>query len=103
MDTFFELAQAVKEGVESVKGAAPPLILLNANASDLIPLRRWNTDRYIALARRLLNNRSSSFRDNVSMQRISVDRVFGAVCESYEERACMRPGIVILPPALAIQ
>ena len=27
------------------------------------------------------------------MQRISVDRVFGAVCESYEERACMRPGV----------
>ena len=31
------------------------------------------------------------------------DRVFGAFCESYEERACMRPGSVILPPALVIQ
>jgi ADP-heptose:LPS heptosyltransferase len=188
----------------------PPLILLNANASDLIPLRRWNTDRYIALAQRLLahypeifiaftgaaeeapkvenavqrvgsprcfslagqttlrqlmvlygladvmvtndsgpahfaslttihtvtlfgpetphlfaattkrnkpiwagvvcspcisalNNRSSSCRDNVCMQRISVDRVFAAVCESYEERARMRPGSVISRPALAIQ
>jgi ADP-heptose:LPS heptosyltransferase len=188
----------------------PPLILLNANASDLIPLRRWNTDRYVALAQRLLaqypevfvvftgaveeapkvekavqrigsprcfslagqttlrqlmvlygladvmvtndsgpahfaslttihtvtlfgpetphlfaaitkrntpiwagivcspcvsalNNRSSACRDNVCMQRISVDRVFAAVCESYEERARMRPGSVISLPALAIQ
>lgn len=32
----------------------PPLILLNVNCSDLLPLRRWPTDRYIALARRLL-------------------------------------------------
>jgi ADP-heptose:LPS heptosyltransferase len=36
-------------------GRLPPrLILLNANASDLIPLRRWPSERYIELARRLL-------------------------------------------------
>ncbi len=35
-------------------GARRPLILLNPNASDLLPLRRWPADRYIALARRLL-------------------------------------------------
>ena len=42
--------------IEHYTGLAvtPPLILLNANASDLIPLRRWSIDRYIALARRLL-------------------------------------------------
>jgi Glycosyltransferase family 9 (heptosyltransferase) len=34
-----------------------------------------------------LNNRRSSCRDNVCMQRISVDRVFAAVCDSYEEHA----------------
>ena len=33
---------------------APPLILLNANASDLIPLRRWNEENYVVLARQLL-------------------------------------------------
>jgi ADP-heptose:LPS heptosyltransferase len=33
----------------------PPLILLNANASDLLPLRRWDSDRYVSLARRLLD------------------------------------------------
>jgi ADP-heptose:LPS heptosyltransferase len=31
-----------------------PLILLNPNASDLLPLRRWPPLRYIELARRLL-------------------------------------------------
>jgi ADP-heptose:LPS heptosyltransferase len=31
-----------------------PLILLNANASDLIPLRKWPASRYIELARKLL-------------------------------------------------
>ncbi len=30
------------------------LILLNANASDLMPLRRWPMERYVQLARRLL-------------------------------------------------
>ena len=34
--------------------AAPPLILLNANASDLIPLRRWASAGYVEVARRLL-------------------------------------------------
>jgi ADP-heptose:LPS heptosyltransferase len=32
----------------------PPIILLNANCSDLLPLRRWDEDNYVALARRLL-------------------------------------------------
>jgi ADP-heptose:LPS heptosyltransferase len=34
--------------------SVPPLILLNPNASDLIPLRRWSTERYVELAQRLL-------------------------------------------------
>lgn len=32
-----------------------PLVLLNANASDLLPLRRWAPARYVELARRLLS------------------------------------------------
>src|SRR5260370_36462140 len=32
-----------------------PLILLNANCSDIIPLRRWPSKRYVDLARMLLN------------------------------------------------
>jgi ADP-heptose:LPS heptosyltransferase len=31
-----------------------PMILLNANASDLVPLRRWPVERYVQLARQLL-------------------------------------------------
>jgi ADP-heptose:LPS heptosyltransferase len=31
-----------------------PLILLNANASDMLPLRRWPAERYVELARRLI-------------------------------------------------
>lgn len=35
--------------------AVPPLVLLNANCSDLLPLRRWATDRYVDLARRVID------------------------------------------------
>ena len=34
--------------------APPRMILLNANASDLLPLRRWDPERYVELARRLI-------------------------------------------------
>jgi len=33
----------------------PPIILVNANSSDLLPLRRWDRSRYVELARRLLD------------------------------------------------
>ena len=48
-----ELAQ-VKDIVLRETGGLPPLILLNPNASDLLPLRRWPTVRYVELAKRLL-------------------------------------------------
>jgi ADP-heptose:LPS heptosyltransferase len=48
-----ELAQ-VKAIIRSATGGQPPLILLNPNASDLLPLRRWPTERYVDLAKRLL-------------------------------------------------
>ena len=34
--------------------AVPPLVLLNANCGDLLPLRRWEAARYVELARRLI-------------------------------------------------
>ena len=42
--------------IHEVGGAATtgPLVLLNANASDLLPLRKWESRRYVDLARRLL-------------------------------------------------
>ncbi|HEX4696178.1 MAG TPA: glycosyltransferase family 9 protein [Candidatus Udaeobacter sp.] len=39
---------------ENARIGSAPLILLNPNASDLLPLRRWPTARYVELARRLL-------------------------------------------------
>jgi len=33
----------------------PPLILLNANSGDLLPLRPWAPERYVELAKRLLD------------------------------------------------
>lgn len=47
---------AVRGLIEKSTGQSgdPPLILLNANASDLIPLRRWSSERYVELAQRLL-------------------------------------------------
>lgn len=34
------------------------LVLLNSNAGDLLPLRRWSDARYVELARRLLKERA---------------------------------------------
>jgi ADP-heptose:LPS heptosyltransferase len=46
----------VKALLRSKLGQAsiPPLVLLNANSGDLLPLRRWPGDRYVLLAERLL-------------------------------------------------
>lgn len=50
--------QRVREIVRTEVGQALPgrLLLLNPNASDLLPLRRWATDRFIELGRRLLTD-----------------------------------------------
>jgi len=39
---------------ENPRIGSAPLVLLNPNASDLLPLRRWPAARYVELARRLL-------------------------------------------------
>lgn len=49
----------VNQARELLKKASPsarfqPLILLNPNCSDLLPLRRWPIERYTELARRLI-------------------------------------------------
>jgi ADP-heptose:LPS heptosyltransferase len=44
----------VEEMLRRETGSVPLLILLNPNASDLLPLRRWPTDRYLELAKKLL-------------------------------------------------
>ena len=46
---------------ENPRIGSAPLILLNPNASDLLPLRRWPSLRYVQLARRLLERYPESF------------------------------------------
>lgn len=41
-------------GVRALLPAGQPLLLLNPNAGDLLPLRQWPNIRYVELARRLL-------------------------------------------------
>ena len=43
------------------RDSIPPLILLNANSGDLLPLRRWAVDRYVALAKSLLERYPNIF------------------------------------------
>jgi ADP-heptose:LPS heptosyltransferase len=46
----------VAEVLRQVTGVERPrLVLLNANCSDLLPLRKWNEANYVDLARRLLD------------------------------------------------
>lgn len=45
---------------ERFRGDPPRrLVLLNANAGDLLPIRRWANERYVELAKRLLADNSS--------------------------------------------
>jgi len=48
--------EGVAAWLRELTGTRGPLrlILLNANASDMLPLRRWPSERYVALAQRLL-------------------------------------------------
>src|SRR4029434_4834891 len=46
---------------ENPRISSAPLILLNPNASDLLPLRRWPALRYVELARRLLERYPEMF------------------------------------------
>lgn len=47
---------AMRSLIERETGRSdPPMVLLNANCSDLLPLRRWPTERYVELARRTLD------------------------------------------------
>lgn len=56
-----ELREARSLVADATDGAdRGPVVLLNANTGDLIPLRQWPTDRYVELARRLLDEHPGS-------------------------------------------
>src|SRR5438046_9940589 len=71
---------------ENPRIGSAPLILLNPNASDLLPLRRWPPLRYVELARRLLERYAEAFvvftgapaeagRNNQRADKVGSDRV----------------------------
>ncbi len=45
--------------LEFTETAFEKIILLNANASDIVPLRKWPMDRFVELGRKLLENSSN--------------------------------------------
>jgi len=50
-----EVAEVKRKLLESLgTDSLPPIILLNANCGDLLPLRRWADERYVELAGRVL-------------------------------------------------
>lgn len=48
-----EVGQMLSEALGTA--TLPPIVLLNANCGDLLPLRRWDNDRYVELARQILD------------------------------------------------
>ena len=72
---------------ESRQASVPPIILLNPNASDLLPLRRWANERYVELSKRLLakypelhiaftGTGSESVKVNKMLEQIGSSRAF---------------------------
>ena len=52
----------VRRRLADTAGATPsqPIVLVNANASDLLPQRRWQRDRFAGLIRRILAHRADA-------------------------------------------
>jgi len=78
-----------------------PLILLNANASDLLPLRKWEQSNYVALARQLIEQfpelyvaftGSSSEQDQIDSL---VSEVKSARCVSIAGKTTLRELLVV--------
>lgn len=84
-------------GVERI----PPIVLLNANCSDLLPLRRWPTERYAELTRRLLERHDelavvfTGSPDEAADARELVGAVSSARCVSLAGRTTMEQLIAL--------
>jgi ADP-heptose:LPS heptosyltransferase len=90
--------------------AMPRLVLLNANCSDLLPLRRWDPARYVELARRLLAARPdlhvvfTGAPNEADAAQELVDEVVGAAAQgpSLARRCFSLAGKTTLPQLLAL-
>jgi len=51
-----EELRRVRQKLETVRGGGltGPIVLLNPNASDIVPLRKWPTERFVEVGRRIL-------------------------------------------------
>jgi len=73
-----------------------PLVLFNANASDLLPLRRWPTERYVELASGLLQRRPETriaftgAPDEAAVAEELVERVGSNRCFSMAGKTTLR-------------
>lgn len=47
--------EAVRQRLGAPAGSDQPVIILNPNASDLLPLRKWQTSKFAELAKRILD------------------------------------------------
>lgn len=79
----------------------PPIILLNANCSDLLPLRRWDGENYVSLATRLLDRYEDlyiAFTGDASERRLAeqlVQRVGSRRCFSLAGKTTLRQLLVL--------
>ncbi len=93
----------VEELICEVTGQAeaPPLVLLNANCSDLMPLRKWDDANYLALAGRLLERHPTlhigftGAPDEAPAVQKLVDKVGSERCVSFAGRTTMRQLLIL--------
>ena len=78
------------------------IVLLNPNAGDLMPLRKWPTDRYVELATRLLSQYGdvrvifTGGPGEASLTQALVSRVRSARCSSVAGKTTLRQFLTVL-------
>jgi ADP-heptose:LPS heptosyltransferase len=95
--------EQVREIVRASLGVQtdPPLILLNANCGDLLPIRRWQTARYVELANRLLERYSevciglTGAPDEAAQAQVLADEIGSPRCASFAGTTTLRQLLVL--------
>jgi ADP-heptose:LPS heptosyltransferase len=78
-----------------------PVVLLNPNASDLLPLRKWPTERFVELARRILADHPTA-RVGLTGAPVERDAVDALVREIGSARVFSLAGRTTLRQLLAV-
>lgn len=96
-----EELERVEALVRQETGGSPRLVLLNPNAGDLLPLRRWPEDRYLELAKQVLAKFPEVFvaftgaPDESAVTAELVRRVGSARCVSFAGKTTLRELLVL--------